>query len=261
MSNEFKRSNYHRRKKELFNHYKVLIKLIHEGRRREDGKEKDTVNINFRERLHELYLNQYRTGFLNSRNIEDTITTMEKIGLITREKRGKQEKIIKLTPIGDDIYLFICNLEEYNKSYFELLDSLNKKLLFIPSNLLEFMNLNDKDFNYFDLVFKENVRNYKKQLIRHGWDKTEVIFYNEIRSNLIDLKVVCDRTFFNIVLLRYAKIKTKNQITHSLILKFFEHLIKESIKKKIEFILSNFDNEVSGYSNIRVISPINTDLV
>jgi hypothetical protein len=97
-------------------------------------------------------------------------------------------------------------------------------------------------------------------LIRHAWSKTEVTLYNEIRTNLIDLKVVCDRSFVNGILLRYAKIRMKHQISNSLILKFLGHLIKESIEKKVDFMLFNFDKEINGYSGIRVINSINKEL-
>lgn len=239
------------------------MNLIHEGRKEGGRKKRDLVNITYlRKKLQELYSEKDRTGLLNSRNIEDTIETMEEIGLIIRERRGKQEKPIKLSPLGEDTLDFILSLDKYNDAYFNLYNSYSKKLLFISASHLEFMNMNDKSLNSCDLgKIKEDVMNYKKKLIQNGWNKIEIILYNEIRSNLIDLKIVCDKTFLNILLLRYAKIIKEYNIRNPLILRFFSYLIKVSIEKKVDFIISNYEMEVNGYSDLRIISPVNTELV
>jgi len=240
------------------------LDLINEGRKEEGKQEKDLVNITYlRNILPKLYSKNDRTGFLNFRNIEDTIKGMEEAGLITKDKKGKQEKPLKLTSVGYDIYLFIHNLDKFHDSYFKFLNSLAKKLLFIDARYLYLMDFTENEMNSsFEIArLKQEITNFKKLLSKHGWSKTEIILYNEIRSNLIELKAVCDRNFLNMVLFRYAMIRKEHHTDHPLIQGFFEYLIKDAIGKKIDFILSNFEQESMGYSRIRNINPVNTDLI
>ena len=226
------------------------------------NEKKDSVNITFiREQLSRIYLKKDRTGFMNSLNTQDTINTLEEIGIITRVKKGKQEKIINVTSLGEDIQEFILNLGKYNNSYFNLFGSFAKKLLFIPASHLDLMNIGNNRLNSNDLgEFKEEIEDYRMKLIEFGWKTEEINLYNQIRTNLIDIKIICDRNFFNMSLARFAKIIKKHDVKNPLLLEFFGFLLKEPNEKKIDFVLSNYEMEINGYSNIRIVSPINAEL-
>ena len=199
--NKSPRKNYHRQKKELFSLYKAILNLL-------CTENKDSFNITFlREKLSHLYPKNERTGFINSLNIQDTIGALKEIGIITREKTGKQEKIIRVTSLGKEIQKFILNIDKYNNAYFKLFDSFAKNLLFIPASHLDLMNIANNKLNSNDLdIFKEEIENYRMKLIGCGWKTEEIDLYNQIRTNLIDLKNICDRNFFNMSLSRFAKI-------------------------------------------------------
>ena len=122
--------------------------------------------------------------------------------------------------------------------------------------------MTDKSLNSCEIgEIKEDIENHKKKLKQNGWNKIEIILYNEIRSNLIDLKVICDKTLLNILILRFAKIMKKYEIKNRLILNFLSYLIRLSIEKKVDFVISNYEMEVNGYSDVRIISPTNTEMI
>ncbi|MDR4492434.1 MAG: hypothetical protein R2685_16315 [Candidatus Nitrosocosmicus sp.] len=274
MSNGSGRKQYHKRKKELFALYKAILSLIYnyeklfEENKKEivtkhsKDKSKRSMNINFiRDEFPKLYSKNDRTGFLNPTNVQDTIQTLEELGIISVKKRGKQEQIIHLTQVGIDLQEFIDIINKYTESYFTLFNTLSEKLLFIPSKYLSLMDIpKEKLYSYSLGEIREEIEKYRLRLLDNGWKGTEIILYNDIRTNLIDLKTVCDKNFFNMVLLRYAKIRKKHEFKQSLLLEFFNYLIKKPNEKKIDFILRNYEMEVDGYPTIRHESPINLGL-
>ena len=49
-------------------------------------------------------------------------------------------------------------------------------------------------------------------------------------------------------------------MNNPLLLEFFGFLLKEPNEKKIDFVILNYEMEINGYSNIRIVNPVNTEL-
>lgn len=209
--------------------------------------------------IDEKYNAKERTGLKHKPGITNSIEILKKIGLIEKKKVNKQKIIIILSDLGKEVAKVTIDLQRYNDSYFGLLKSLNEKLLFIKGYQISFI---DRDLE--NIGFSENpslkveVENQRHRLKGKGWARDEICFYNKIRTNLLDFKNILDASFFNIFLSRYAKIKRDFKIENELLLKYLHYLIKKSIDKKIDFMLENYESEIYGYSNIRVIYSTNT---
>lgn len=203
-----------------------------------------------------------QTGLGYKQNILDSIVALEKMRLVKIEEEGEQKENVVLTPIGKELSELIIALEEYNTSYFNLIKSFHEKVSFIPKRDLGYLKLCLKkiDVSGQPEEFREEVEDMKFKLIEKGWSREEIKLYNEILTNLIDFKVICDTNLINILLPRYSEIiKIHNK--DLLFLKFLNYLIKVSIEKKVDFILENYESEIYGYSNIRTIYPKYKDVL
>jgi len=247
---------YH--KKELYTEFKVILRVLTEY-------DKDKLNVNKIVRIiEEKYKEKKRTGLKHKPNITKSIEKLEKVRVVKKEKTGKQKELVVLTPIGKELSEFVTAIENYNLSYFNMVDAVHKKVSFVIDRDLLYIEKDQNEINNKDLdpEFKEEVWNTRLKLIENGWKQEEIKFYNRIRTTLIDFKVVCDNNFINILISRYSriiKIHDDENIENPLLLRFLHYLVKESVTKKIDFMLKHYQSEIFGYTTIRQISQNNIE--
>jgi hypothetical protein len=240
-------------KKELFNIQKrILILIFNENEKR--------LNKNkVYHKIAEIGKEEGQTGLRYKQNILDSIDALKEMELVNIYEEGAQKDNVVLTLTGMELSQLIKTIEYYITSYFNLINFLYEKVLFVLGRDLPFIGKNLENINYQDQDkdFYKEVNEMSDRLIQKGWNHNELLLYNEIRTNLIDLKVVCDTNFINMLLPRYSEIIRLNGNKCPLFLKFLNFLIKEPLEKKTNFILENYENEIYGYSNIRIIPAEN----
>ena len=178
----------------------------------------------------------------------DTIRNLEIAEIIHKEREG-QTDFIELTSTGKAISQLLVESESYNKSYFEMVWSMKDKILFARDWAVALLDMNPNDPSC-ETEAKEIIEEHRKVMSVQGWDYDEIEFYNRIRTNIIDLKTICDRNHMGILLHRYASIKENNNLNKEAN-KILDDLVLHTIEEKTKFILKNFEEEKLGYPMVR----------
>lgn len=184
----------------------------------------------------ETYFKQ-KTGRMSKEYCMGAIEILYKSGLIEQtnlEKDPRKNKFI-LSKIGKKIAEFHLDMDEYNDNYFRLTESIEDKIPHI------------QDFSILE---------------RHDsmWKKNELQFYDKFRYDSLDLRDIFDRSFMNIVLLRYAKIINGQHFAHNDKLKIiFNDLVIKVIENRTRHILQKYKifqqfGEARVYENRREIN-------
>lgn len=229
-------------KKILYNHYTLILNLILEHKN-------EIIHENeiFR-RMQNTSNGKYMTGLSYKSYTIEAIKTLTKFELVQLIHEGSKH-IVQLTNYGERVIKLILQIEQYNNSYFKLLDSFYEKFLDV-----RFSSIIDEKSKNLDLNTRLIIEDKRNNLIGKGWSSKDLSFYNEFLSNMVDFKIVCDRNFLPMALNRYSKI-VKDSGENELTLEILEYQLLRSVKKRISFISKNLENEYLGYNTKRILYP------
>jgi hypothetical protein len=179
---------------------------------------------------------------------------LEKNELIEVIPKGAQLKLVFLTPFGETLIELILRAYEYNDSYEMFLDLFFKRILrgrIIQSSLTfkpdpEEIKENSK--------LKEKVEKMRLDLISIGWKRNEIDFQPICQTTLVDLKIVCDRNFIDILLNRYSFLISEEKLPKSnkIIEIILKNCITKIVNKKVNLYMAHMNEEYFGYSTQRI---------
>jgi len=241
------KKNRRSQKKELYLYYQLILSTM--------GVEKNKTF--YKNEISKILIEKGKTkvgtGLTYKQNISNSMDNLEKMGLIKIVK-GKQNKhFIHLTAIGIDIADLIIDSTIYQRSYTNLIKSMEGKVFCIADLFTMALFEADLDTTIMkDPDFANHKRNVQNKLEQKGWTKQEIDRYNIYCLNMIDYKDLFDRNFVGILLRKYFNIAKKYQISNkSDIHKIIKNMILDIVERKID-LMSAFENEIHGYNTIKV---------
>lgn len=199
-----------------------------------------------------------KTGLSDKKSITDAITEMEVAELIAERKHQKhsQKEIMYLTKSGRELADMIISLDEYIKSIYELHEQANEKVLFVKGRYLAILQYEDIEKQ----KYLEIKKDYLRTLRNIGWKDSEIEFYNCCRTNIVDFIAYCEKNFLNVLLLRYSNILRSFKLKK--LQKFIiREIIMAAVNERISFMLEHIEDQIYGYSTIRVHNPLQNKIM
>jgi hypothetical protein len=235
-----------RQKKVLFEHQREILNLIFKEKAKGYVKNKIFEVMRNKER------DNYQTGFGYKRNILDSIDALEENGLVKIEKIGKQKEFVTISELGKEVIELTNAIDKYDLAYSKLILAYRERLFSLPNNHIDLI---DKEIRKIDFpsnpMIVDDIKDSRMFLLSKGWKKQELNFFTEIRSNLIGLKIICDKNYLFILTQRFSKILIKYNTNRHSISKFIGYLILRSLEKRITLVLENFEEEIQGFQITR----------
>lgn len=177
-------------------------------------------------------------------------------------EKQRQKRLYQLSPLGIEIQSFYSKMTEFYDQYAVFNKMIKEKVLFIESGLISLID------NYDRLSLDEH-EELKLRIIKNinklkdlGWKSTEIKFYNFIRTNTIELKLLFDYTMIPLLVIAYSEVLRRNtDIRKDFVLPFLNHLIEKIIFKRIDTMIKNYEEEMYGLTMIKRIPPSNEPIV
>lgn len=146
-------------------------------------------------------------------------------------------------------------MQKFNRSYFNFVTSLYSKvyssderfLLWYKDNVQ--LNWRKKDSKVNSNNFETEYLEDRLHLISQGWKESDLLYYTQIRLNMLEIKLLCDKYYFTLFLSNYSNIVSKYNVTNNLITRYIEFEISKIIHERIRFFLQNHKYEIVGFTN------------
>jgi DNA-binding HxlR family transcriptional regulator len=197
-----------------------------------------------------------QTGLTYKKRVTDAIMQLEKAQIIGNktDPKHKQREIKYLTDVGREIGDIIISLDDYESANYGLHIVAKEKVFILMEYLLPVLddieNIRRPHLKSMEEDTVKEVRKVIRKLIQIGWTYDEIEFYNHCRTQLIELFSLCQRSFIDILLLRYARILNSKKLNlHAT--KIFEYIIMNAINNKVVFMLNNIETVSKGYFVVR----------
>lgn len=203
-----------------------------------------------------------RNKVYNLRAIDD----LEKANLVEIEEKVIGNKdMVSLTSAGKEMGKLMSLIKQYNDSFFEFSNLIDKKIFCINDDILPFLEANPKIFENNNPANENEVEQNdeiirsieeaKKKLLLESWEPNQIKNYNQYRSFLIDFKHLCEKNFAGITLFLYSNIIKKNAIDkNKLALSIIRKILLGIFNERSENTIKNYEKEIRGYYIIRTIN-------
>jgi len=165
--------------------------------------------------------------------VTKAIKTLEKAGMVTKEKTKKHLQIRLVTPtdLAKNLRTIIDQIDHYNKSYSIFINATNDKFEKYWDDYCSVTNIK---------VLPDAKRILKSKLISDGWKEEETQFFVQWFQAKFEIERIIRRHIFHAVIYRYLTISLKFAV-NNLAKDIITHLLLRELQNQISLIAGDLE--------------------